>query len=611
VTTSAKVFLGLTIALAAFMGVIELSVIALSSLALYYWVGTREANELLIEAYRADAAGDYDAAIAKYSAALRKPLENQQKALAFMNRGHAYNSKRQFVEAIADQTEAIRLNPQLSYPFSARGYAYSERGELEKAFGDFTESIRLDPNSDYAYYNRGLLLKRRGQFAEALTDFDEAVRCSPERADRLVTRALCYLAMNDPNRALASFDGAIATEPGNPLGYVARSNFFARTGNADKQKRDYEQALRLDPNAEKLSMEVAQWFPPNESPSGSESDGGFQSYSVNLMSLADPHSWSRQFVMRNAGKNYHELYREGRDAYEQGDYEDAIALTSDILQMSLSPAQACSSLINRGNAYAAKGDLYEALRDYEEAITLDPKSAGAYVDRASVLARLGDLEGAMKDYEQAIRANPKQWQAYFNRAGELKDAGKLREAVDDLNKVMELNPGFAGAYMNRGNIYVRQGELDKAIADYNAVLSRDPNLADTYISRANIFLRKKDYQHALADLQAALQMQMKIKAPERALNSLAWLRATCPETGIRNGKEAVELAVKACELTDWKEWGIIDTLAAAYAEQGDFDQAIKYQKRVLELGKSSTNSDERKHRLALYEQRTPYRDQAK
>jgi tetratricopeptide (TPR) repeat protein len=599
-TTSAKVFVGVTMVLIALIG--------LGSLALYYILGIQEAHKLATEGYRAAAAGDYDVAIGRYSAALQKPVWNREKALLYTNRGAAYNSKRQFANAIADHTEAIRLNPQLSYPFAARGYAYLERGELEKAFVDLTESIRLDPNSDSAYYNRGLLLTRRGEFSDALMDFDEAVRCSPERADRLVARALCYFAMDDFERALASFDGATATEPSNAIGYLARSNFYARRGNADKQQRDYQQALSLNPNAGNLWMEVAQWFRQSESTARSEGDPIFEFYDPNLMSPADPHLWSRQFVTRNAGKNYHELYREARDAHDHGDYEEAIALSNDILAMSLSPAQACSSLINRGNAYAGNGDVYKALRDYDEAIKLDPKNAGAYVDRALVLARTGDLEGAMKDYGQAITVNPKQWQAYFNRAAELRDGGKLRDAVDDLTKVMELNPEFAGAYVNRANIYVRQGEFDKAIVDYNAALLRDANLGDVHIARAKVFVQKKNYQQAVSDLQAAVQM--KAKRPEVALNSLAWLRATCPEPGMRNGKEAVELAVKACDLSEWKDWGTIDTLAAAYAEIGDFDRAATYENQVLKMVKTSIEQRKLQQRLVLYKKHKPYREPA-
>ena len=124
---------------------------------------------------RAAAAGDYDVAIAQYSAALQKPLWNHRKALVYTNRGHAYNSNRQLADAIADHSEAIRLNPLLSYAFAARGYTYLELGELDKALVDLTESIRLDPNSDSAYYNRGLVRVRQGKFLDALMDFDEAV----------------------------------------------------------------------------------------------------------------------------------------------------------------------------------------------------------------------------------------------------------------------------------------------------------------------------------------------------------------------------------------------------------------------------------------------------
>jgi tetratricopeptide (TPR) repeat protein len=603
-TRSVKIFAGVAMVLTALF-----TVIALTSVASYYVLGIREADQLLTEAYWADVTGNCDVAIAKYSAALRKPLSNQRKAQVLANRGHAYNSKRQFAKAIADHSQAIRLNPQLSYPFSARGYSYSEIGEFEKALNDLTESIRLDPNSDYAYYNRGLLFQRKGQFAEALKDFDEAVRCSPERADRLVTRALCYFKMNQTNRALASFDGAIATEPGNPLGYVARSNFYARNGNVDKQQRDYQQALRLDSNAEKLWIEVDGWFDNSQAEVDAQPKHTSQLDSLGLLTSVEQRFLPQQLLRRNAGKTYHQLFEEAKLAHEQGNYEDEIALWDDVVAVEISAIQVSPAIMNRGNAYAAKGEFERALRDYNESINLNPSNAGAYVNRALALAKQGDFEGALNDYGQAILLNPRQWEAYFNRAAELRDCGELREAVDDLGKVIEIKPEFVGAYMNRGNIYIRMGELDKAITDYNTALSREPNLADLYVARADIFLQKKDYRHALLDFQTAVQM--KARPPERALNSLAWLRATCPQHEIRNGQEAVTLALKACELSKWKNCGIVDTLAAAYAEQGDFDRAIKYQKLVLQIGKSSNELDKMKEHLRLYETHTPYRDLAK
>ena len=581
--------------------------IALSSLVMRYAVSVREANELVQEAYQATAAGDYDTAIARYTEALKKPLWNQQKAFVYTNRGYAYNSKRQFVDAIADQSEAIRLNRGLSYAFAARGYAYVEHGELDKGLTDLSESIRLDPSSDSAYYDRGLLLNRTGAFSDALKDFDEAVRCSPERADRLVARGLCYFAMDDFDRALANFDGAIATEPSNPVAYLVRSNFYARRGNADKQQADYQQALGLNPNAENLRMEVDKWF-GDKSEIAAERKQSFDFDNFALGWSIDPHLSPQQFLSRNAGKNYHELFREAQAAHNKGSYEDEIALWNDVVAMNISALQAAPAVMNRGSAYSASGDLDRALRDYNEAIRLDPRNAGAYVNRALALARKGSVEAAMVDYAKAIALNPRQWQAYFNRAAEFKDRGQLREAVDDLNKVMELNPEFTGAYMNRADIYVRQRDFDKAVADYNIALLRDPKLADVYVARANIFIQKRSYQEAVRDLQTAAQM--KTKRPERVLNSLAWLRATCPQAEIRNGSEAVELALKGCDLSEWKDWRMIDTLAAAYAERGDFDQAIKYQNQVLQISKSSKDYAKIKQHLALYERHTPCREDA-
>src|SRR5262249_21879307 len=93
-----------------------------------------------------------------------------------------------------------------------------------------------------------------------------------------------------------------------------------------------------------------------------------------------------------------------------------------------------------------------------------------------------------------------------------------------------------------------------------------------------------------------------------ARNSLAWLLAAGPDR-VRDGKQAVEHAARACELTAWKDPGCIATLAAAHAEAGDFDRAVEFQRKALafpayekEAGKAG------RERLHLYERKMPYRD---
>jgi hypothetical protein len=94
-----------------------------------------------------------------------------------------------------------------------------------------------------------------------------------------------------------------------------------------------------------------------------------------------------------------------------------------------------------------------------------------------------------------------------------------------------------------------------------------------------------------------------------AQNLLAWLLATCPDEKCRDGKKAVESALRACELTNWEVAGIIDTIAAAYAEAGDFDRAVKYQSMALEdTDYQEEHGEGGRKKLELYTERKRYQE---
>jgi serine/threonine-protein kinase len=95
----------------------------------------------------------------------------------------------------------------------------------------------------------------------------------------------------------------------------------------------------------------------------------------------------------------------------------------------------------------------------------------------------------------------------------------------------------------------------------------------------------------------------------RAWNAIAWLLATCPDQSARDGKKSVQLATEACELTQWKNPSLLDTLAAACAEAGNFEQAIKWQSETLRLYDNAGDSRPgMEKRLALYKQHKAYRE---
>jgi tetratricopeptide (TPR) repeat protein len=119
----------------------------------------------------------------------------------------------------------------------------------------------------------------------------------------------------------------------------------------------------------------------------------------------------------------------------------------------------------------------------------------------------------------------------------------------------------------------------------------------------------KEYTIAVGVLERAIALDPK---DEWGYNELAWIKATCPDDSVRNGSEAVAAATKACELTEWKNWRFIDTLAAALAEAEEFKRAIQMQEQALRIGNpTEAEVTAMKERLSLYQQSQPFRTKPK
>jgi Tfp pilus assembly protein PilF len=146
------------------------------------------------------------------------------------------------------------------------------------------------------------------------------------------------------------------------------------------------------------------------------------------------------------------------------------------------------------------------------------------------------------------------------------------------------------------------------VATLTRLLGIEPGRVDALITRAAGHLELGQRQAALDDYRKAAK-----EGPydAEAANDLSWFLCTCPDPKLRDGKRALELANHACELSEWTQASFIDTLAAAYAEQRNFDEAIVWQQRAIDLaGKSQPElSQELQKRLELYKKNLPYREE--
>jgi tetratricopeptide (TPR) repeat protein len=271
------------------------------------------------------------------------------------------------------------------------------------------------------------------------------------------------------------------------------------------------------------------------------------------------------------------------------------------------PSLALADDYDRGLEALSKKDYDLAIACFKAWIRANPEDAGAYINRGIAYAGKKDYDRAVFDYNEAIRIDPKKVSAYYNRGNAYRSRKQSDRAIKDYSEVIRLDPKHVAAYNARGSAHDDKKEYDEAIADYTEAIRLDPKYALAYLNRGNAYRNKKDYDKAVADLLEAIQIDPKNAS---AFDQLAWLLATSPKDSARDGKKAVGLANKACELSDWKNASYLDTLAAAHAECGDFKEAVKWENKALELWSDDREKAETgRRRLKLYEEGKPYREE--
>lgn len=256
----------------------------------------------------------------------------------------------------------------------------------------------------------------------------------------------------------------------------------------------------------------------------------------------------------------------------------------------------------KASAAFLAGDYDAAISLYSEVIKADPKAALAYNGRALAYRYKKEVTKALADFDQAIRLKPLPM-FYYNRGILRYENGDNKSAIGDLTRAMQdkaRDPRIrAMCLVARARCYISQEKSAPALSDLNAAIKLHED-SEAYRLRGIIRKVAHEYEKSLADYEKAIALDPK---NADAYGTEAYLLSVCPVPKYRDGAKAVRYATKACELTEWHDAGAIEHLAAAYAETGDFDKAIQFQKQADEMDKKADPD-----RLALFEKHQPIRD---
>ena len=510
-------------------------------------------------------------------------------AEAYAHRCACYCDLDEYTRAMEDGNQAVALAPEMATAFRARAYAAYCLGQNESAISDMNEALRLDPEDPWMYYERGRARCAAGDFRAALADAERFLEKCPDEAIGYDALARVRHNMGDLDAALAAIEEAVKLEPKNGELLVYRARFLCKLSRLEEALAGFEAALAQPCEAKGEWRAVA---------------------SVGL-------NWVN-----------------GRIAMKQGNYREAIeqfGAALEIIEQSADLQESIQRLAHvyhdRGLAWHSLGEYENALRDLDEAVRLKPEDEDSLYFRAHLLLLCNRIEEASATYEAALENDPeakegrneetiahRNWLAgaIALKQGDLREAIELFDAalgaIEQSEGVLKRDQSVARVYNDRGEAWYLLREYEHALRDFGQAVTLHPDHPVHYINRAQALIWLRRYEEADQDFAEAVQRGADCAHSHACF---AWSMATCRDAELRDGKQAVIMAHKAMELAgrhpSSRYWAI---LAAAYAEDGNFDEAVRWQTKRLAAAPDDVSEEQRlecERVLKRYQAGIPYR----
>lgn len=335
----------------------------------------------------------------------------------------------------------------------------------------------------------------------------------------------------DPEQAVADYQAAIELEPNEMNHRLARAEFYRQQKKLDEAVADIDAAIEAKPDNAGAYLLKAQ-------------------------------------VLRDQDKA-----------------EEALAALNRATELA---ASAPSPYQQRGEIFRLQDDIPKAIEQFSRVLQLQPGNLLALIHRGEAYLANKQYDEALADIEAVLKEAPGLAVAHGLRAQALASQKRLPEAIKEMQLLADSEPNQLEYRMQLALYHLYNKQPQEAIAAYTKVIEATSDGDEAAKSqrfmalrgRADAYLNVGDHKSALADFEEAIKID---PLDSGALNNFAWVLATSPDDGVRDGQRAIALATQACEVVDYQQAHILSTLAAGYAESGDFEKAREWSQKAVEL----------------------------
>ena len=460
---------------------------------------------------------------------------------------------RDYQDPVTMWTDVLVTAPHNARAHNNLGSLYERQGDLLSAADHYQRGLRIAPNFVDAHNNLGKVLTKQGKFDEALAHFEHALRIKPNFADAHYGLALVLQQEGKLVDAVAHFRHAIRSRPDHAETHYLLALVLTRQRNFDQAIAHFERALRLKPDYAQAHNDL----------------GGVLERQENLIAAA-------------------------------AHFEQAIRIKPNFAR----------AHYNLGNLLTRQGKLTEATDHYRHALRVNSTYAEAHNSLGQLLQNEGRFDEAGDHYQQAIRFKADYADAHANLGVTRGLQGSLAQAIVHYERALAIRPDFAEVHVNLGNALLGQGDDARAKTHLEQAIRLKPDLAQPHAIFGDMYRRQGNLPEAIARYREALRLDPGLLP---AANTLAWILACCNDAALRDGEEAVRLAERLAAATGHKDPVVLDTLAAAYAEAGHYDEAVATARKAIELAAAAgqnTLAGQIEESLQLYRQQKPFRDRA-